>query len=131
MFRTATLDPASEPGRRLGTLPRGAAPPFIRIAEGAMNYPQEFPLQARARVEAERLRAARDLDRYRMQLSARPPRGYLAENHFRLFDAFDPVFPPCVLKEPARVRRPRRLLAAARQAARIPQESQYSCLPLG
>jgi hypothetical protein len=40
-----------------------AAIPFQGIAQGAMNYPQEFSPLARARVEAERIRANRELEK--------------------------------------------------------------------
>src|SRR5689334_10886431 len=39
-----------------------------------MDYPQEFSPEARARVEAERLKAGKDLEQYRNKTQARPRR---------------------------------------------------------
>jgi hypothetical protein len=48
--------------------------PLKGTSQGAMDYPQEFSAQARARVEAERLKAGKDLEQYRNKTKARPRR---------------------------------------------------------
>ena len=50
-----------------------------------MEYPEDFSRQARARVEAERLKAGKDLERYRLQPQTRPHRPHCSGPDGRLW----------------------------------------------
>jgi len=102
------------------------------IAERPMDYPQEFSVQARARIEAERLKASRDLEKYRSQPETRPQRRHTSGPYGKLWTEYEEDLHEYIL---------RTFLAFALQACelgshgtwavdRIRAESLSKCRPL-
>jgi hypothetical protein len=82
------------------------------IASGRMDYLQQLSSQARARIEAERLRAGMDLQRYRAEPETRPRRPHTSGAYGRrwsdaeedLHDYLVQDWPASLLRKPAKSR---------------------------